>query len=291
VSAIELVTANGDLVTLSRTQNKEDFEGAVVGLGAVGVVNRMTLDIAPAFSMQQEVYEFVPTDLMEANFDAITSAAYSVSFFTEWKPESVNQIWLKRRLADSNGLALEPTFFGGKLAAARIAPVAGSPSDHCNDQEGIVGSWNERLTHFRLDHIVDWPDELQSEYFVPREHAIPAMRLLIDLQPQYDSFTKISELRTVAADRLWLSPSYEQPIVCLHFSWRKRWDEISKFLPILEAGLAPYRARPHWGKLFIMSPAHVQSLYPRMGDFRDLLQRYDPTGKFRNPFIDHYIFG
>jgi xylitol oxidase len=291
VAAIEFVTANGDVVVLSRTQNQEDFEGAVVGLGGVGVISRVSLDIAPAFSMQQEVYEFLPNDQMEANYDAITSAAYSVSFFTDWQPGRVSQVWLKRRLTDNSALALEPTFFGATLAPKRISPVGGAPAEHCTDQEGIVGSWNERLPHFRLDHHAERGDELQSEYFVPRQHAIPAMRDLTKLQPQYEPFMRISEVRTVAADKLWLSPSYDQAIVGLHFTWRKDWDALSKFLPILEGELAPYQARPHWGKLFIMSPSWVQSLYPRMGDFRALLQRYDPTGKFRNAFLDHYIFG
>jgi xylitol oxidase len=106
-----------------------------------------------------------------------------------------------------------------------------------------------------------------------------------------ESFLWISEVRTVAADTLWMSPSYRQAIAGLHFSWRKNWSAVEKFLPILEEALAPFHARPHWGKLFIMSPSRVQSLYPRMADFQALLHKYDPTGKFRNPFLDKYIFG
>ena len=156
---------------------------------------------------------------------------------------------------------------------------------------GIVGSWNERLPHFRIDHTPASGDELQTEYFVAREHAVPAMRAIIGLQPQMPEFLWISEVRTVAADKLWMSPAYEQATVGLHFSWRKNWTAAKQFLPTLEATLEPYNARPHWGKLFSLSPALVQSLFPRMADFQALLQRYDPTGKFRNPFLDQYIFG
>lgn len=291
VAGLELVTANGDLVTLSREQNKEDFEGAVVGLGGVGVIARVTLDIVPTFVMQQEVYESLPMSQVEANFDAIMSSAYSVSFFTDWQNNRINQVWLKRRLTDHKALALSPTFFGATLATTQLHPVSTLSAAPCTDQMGIVGPWNERLPHFRIDHTPASGDELQTEYFVPRHHAVAAMRAIAELQPQMESFLWISEIRTVAADNLWMSPSYQQATAGLHFSWRKNWAAVEKFLPILEETLAPFNPRPHWGKLFMMSPSWVQSLYPRMDDFRDLLQRYDPTGKFRNPFLEKYIFG
>jgi len=156
---------------------------------------------------------------------------------------------------------------------------------------GIAGDWHERLPHFR---ITPWPsagNELQSEYFVPRADALAAMRAIAELEPQFRSFLGISEVRTVAADSFWLSPSYQQAIVGLHFTWRKEWAAVQKFLPVLEEALKPFSPRPHWGKLFIMSAERVQGLYPRMADFKALLQRYDPTGKFRNHFLDKYIFG
>ena len=291
VSAIELVKADGDLVTLSRAKNKDDFAGAVVGLGAVGVVTKVTLDLVPAFMMQQEVYETLPMTQVDANFDAIMSSAYSVSFFTDWQKGRVNQVWLKRTLPDGKALAMEPTIFEATLAPTQTHPVRALSAASCTDQMGIVGTWNDRLPHFRIDHTPASGDELQTEYFVARHNAVAAMRAMEKLQPQMAEFLWISEIRTVAADSLWMSPSYEQETVGLHSSWRKNWAAVEKFLPILEETLAPFKARPHWGKLFIMSPAQVQSLYPRMADFKALLQQYDPTGKFRNPYLDKYIFG
>jgi xylitol oxidase len=291
VAAIELVKADGELVTLSRTQNKEDFEGAVVGLGGVGVMARVTLDIVPAFSMQQEVYEYLPVAELENNFDTITASAYSVSFFTDWKEDRVNQVWLKRRLVDDKALDVAPTFYGATLAAAQVHPVSTLDAAPCTDQRGIVGPWYERLPHFRIDHTPASGNELQTEYFVARHHAIDAMREIAKLAPMFASTLWISEIRTVAADTLWMSPSYQQPVVGLHFSWLKNWESVQKVLPVLEEALAPFQARPHWGKLFAMPPAVLQSRYPRMADFRDLLQRYDSTGKFRNPYLDKYIFG
>ena len=97
--------------------------------------------------------------------------------------------------------------------------------------------------------------------------------------------------RTVAADTLWMSPCYQQPCVAIHFTWWKDWGAVGPFLPVLEASLAPFEARPHWGKLFAMPPARVQALYERLPDFRRLAQTYDPQGKFRNAFLDAYIYG
>ena len=98
-------------------------------------------------------------------------------------------------------------------------------------------------------------------------------------------------MRTIAADTLWLSPCYKQACVALHFTWKKDWDAVKQLLPLIEEQLAPFQARPHWGKLFTLPPTQVRALYERLSDFQDLLHEYDPQGKFRNAFIDSYVFG
>ena len=291
VAALELVKANGDVVVLSRDQHGEEFEGAVVGLGGVGVVTKVTLDLVPAFTMQQEVYEDLPLAQLEENFDKITSSAYSVSFFTDWQKERVNQVWLKRQLTDDTALAVAPKFFEATIAPTHRHPVVTLSAIPCTDQMGILGPWHERLPHFRIDHTPASGDELQTEYFVPRQHAVAAMRAVAQYREQMEPLLWITEVRTVAADSLWMSPSYQQATVGIHFSWRKNWSAVEQLLPTLERELAHFQARPHWGKLFTMSPAQVQSLYPRLSDFQDLLRTYDPTGKFRNAYLDTYIFG
>jgi xylitol oxidase len=155
---------------------------------------------------------------------------------------------------------------------------------------GFPGSWHDRLPHFRVDHTPASGDELQTEYFVPRQHAVAAMRAIVGLQEQMEPILWISEVRTIAADTLWMSPSYGQATVGLHFSWRKQWPAVQTLLPRIEERLAPFGARPHWGKLFMMSPSHLQSLYPKLSDFQALLRAYDPQGKFRNSFLDTYLF-
>jgi xylitol oxidase len=290
VAALELVTANGELVTLSRDQNPEQFAGAVVGLGGLGAITKVTLDTQPAFAMQQEVYENLPLAQLEAHFDDIFSSAYSVSLFTDWQKERVNQVWLKRRLTDYTALPVAPTFFGATLAPTHRHPVVTLSADPCTPQMGLPGSWHDRLPHFRVDHTPASGDELQTEYFVPRQHAVAAMRAIVGLQEQMEPILWISEVRTIAADTLWMSPSYGQATVGLHFSWRKQWPAVQTLLPRIEERLAPFGARPHWGKLFMMSPSHLQSLYPKLSDFQALLRAYDPQGKFRNSFLDTYLF-
>jgi xylitol oxidase len=155
---------------------------------------------------------------------------------------------------------------------------------------GVHGAWHERLPHFRMEFTPSSGEELQSEYFVPRRQALAAFRAIHGLREQLASLLQISEVRTIAADNLWMSPCYQQASVAIHFTWQKEWQAVEELLPLLEAQLAPFGARPHWGKLFTMPPARLQSLYPRLPDFRQLLQHYDPQGKFRNSFLDTYIF-
>jgi alditol oxidase len=240
--------------------------------------------------MQQAVYDNLPMAQLADHFDEITSDVYSVSLFTDWQSDCVNQIWLKRPVLDEAAPVMLPEFFGGTLAPAHRHPVLRLSAEPCTLQMGMVGPWHERLPHFRVDHTPASGDELQTEYFVPREHAVAAMQAIARLHEAMAPILLISEVRTIAADTLWMSPSYGQACVGLHFSWKKDWPAVRQLLPIIEEQLAPFQARPHWGKLFTMSPARVQSLYPKLADFQELLRTYDPAGKFRNSYLETYIF-
>jgi len=290
VAAIEMVTADGDVVTLAR-EHDEEFQGAVVGLGGLGIVTQVTLEILPTFEMQQVVYENLPLNQLEAHFDEITSSAYSVSLFTDWRSERFNQIWFKWQITNDAPSELAPELFGARLAPGPRHPIADLSPINCTEQLGIIGPWHERLPHFRLDYTPSSGEELQTEYFVPRPHALAALRSVYQLREHLAPLLQISEVRTIAADDLWLSPCYHQACVSLHFTWQKNWPAVQRVLPLLEEQLAPLQARPHWGKLFSLSPAHISALYPKLPDFRRLLQSYDPEGKFRNAFLDKYIFG
>ena len=223
-------------------------------------------------------------------FDEVESSAYSVSLFTDWQSERISQVWLKQLAAGKRQDAL-PELFGARLADGPRHPLTTMPADNCTEQMGIAGPWHERLTHFRMEFTPSAGEELQTEYFVPRAHAPAAMLAVSSLRAQLAPVLFISEVRTIASDRLWLSPCYGRSCVAMHFTWRKDWEGVRKVLPVIEAALAAFNVRPHWGKLFTMQPAYLRSLYPKLADFTQLVARFDPTGKFRNAFLDQYVFG
>ena len=273
VCALQMITANGDLVSLSRPE-------AVVSLGALGIVTSLTLKVEPAFTVAQAVYENLPFSALEYHLDEIFATGYSVSLFTDWQGATAAQVWVKKRGA---GLTFGPDLHGAKLSAEKLHPIAGCPADSCTEQLGIPGPWHERLPHFRMDHTPSSGDELQSEYFVPRETGYQAIRAMEPLRGRITPLLFVSEFRTIAADELWLSPCYQRPSLAIHFTWKSDWPAVKELLPEIEERLAPFQARPHWAKLFTMAPA---TLYPKMPDFAALTQRLDPAGKFRNDYLE-----
>lgn len=291
VSAIELVSGNGELVVLSRQENREEMEGAVVGLGGLGVITKLTLDVVPTFQMQQDVYENLPLAELEEHYDELTAKTYSVSLFTDWRGPTINQVWLKQHVPEGTSIKAEPRLFGATLATRHIHPIADLSAENCTEQLGIGGPWHERLPHFRMDFTPSSGEELQSEYMVPRQHAFAALHAIYRLREGIAPLLQISEIRTIAADALWMSPCYKQDCIAIHFTWKPDWDGVRAILPVIEEELAPFNARPHWAKLFTISYERLHSLYEKMPDFQQLLQRYDPQGKFRNEFLDKHIFG
>ncbi len=290
VVAMEMVTDNGDVRNFSCENNGEQFEGMVVGLGGLGVVTKLTLEIQPRFAMRQYVYQNLPLATLENHFDAITGEAYSVSLFTDWREPRFNQVWIKERTEGGTLLPIEPEFFGAMLARSPLHPLETLSAENCTEQMGVPGAWYERLPHFRMNFTPSSGEELQSEYLVPRPNAITALNAVYELHTQIAPLLQISEIRTIAADTLWMSPCYQQDCVGIHFTWKKDWGAVKELLPLIESHLAPFDARPHWGKLFTMEPAQFQPLYPKLPSFRQMLQSFDPTGKFRNAFLEKNIY-
>jgi alditol oxidase len=291
VSALEFVTADGDVLTLSREKDGDTFLGAVVNLGALGVMTKVTLDVQPTFTMRQHVYENLPLAQLADHFEAIMSAGYSVSLFTDWQNRRINEVWIKRRVDAGEPTAADPEFHGARLATRNLHPIAELSAENCTEQMGMPGPWYERLPHFRMGFTPSSGKELQSEYFVPRKDAVEAILAIERLRDRVSPHLFISELRTIDADRLWMSPCYERPSLAIHFTWKPEWDAVRELMPVIEKELAPYAARPHWGKLFTVEPAQLRSRYDKLSDFKDLVARHDPRGKFRNGFLAGIVYG
>ena len=272
VAEIELVTADGELRTLSRQKDADEFLGAVVHLGALGIVTRVKLDIQPTFRVNEYTYHGLKKNILYEKFSQIMNSAYSVSLFTYRNKDGfANWPWATVRLKvqEEAGFEAKPELFGARLDARR----------------NTTGSWWERLPHFAIGDVAAKGNELQTEYFVAMEHAVDAIKAVATLADRIQPLLHASELRTVAADKLWMSTCYEQQSLAIHFTWKPDQEGVANLLPEIEKRLAPFEARPHWGKLFFMGSKTLESRYDRLADFRRLVSRYDPEGKFGNAFL------
>jgi xylitol oxidase len=287
VLAMEIVTPQGEIVNIDRSN--PDFFGLVVGLGAFGIIINMTLEVEKTFQVRQDVFQELPLASLEKSFDEIMSSGYSVSLFTNWLDQKISQVWIKRR-TDKQLAELGNDFFGAKAATRNLHPIVEMSAENCTDQMGIPGPWYNRLPHFKMGFMPSGGKELQSEFFVPHGNAVDAILALEKKKELINPELFISEIRTVAADDLWMSPCYHQDCVAIHFTWKQNPDEVGKLIPMIETELAPYRVKPHWGKLFRMNPATIHQRYERFSDFLALVKKYDPAGKFRNHYLDLNIY-
>lgn len=281
VRGIELMGPDGETVRWGR--GDDAFPGSVVALGALGIVTRLTLEIEPTFEVSQRVRLDVPLDEVAEDFDAVFGAAYSVSLFTDWR-ETTGRVWLKRRVGEPADM-----WSGGRSASVPQHPVPGVPTEPATEQLDVSGPWCDRLPHFRPELPPSAGAELQSELYLPREVAPEAFAALREIGDHIAQVLYIGEVRTVRADDLWLSPAYGRDSVTFHFTWHRNPEAVTPVLREVEERLAPLGARPHWGKLTTLRPMEVVGRYERAADFADLLERFDPTGKFRNPFVDSYF--
>jgi xylitol oxidase len=289
VAALTFVDGSGELITLRR--GDADFDGAVVSFGSLGIVTEVELDIVPSFQIAQTVYLGVPYERVSEALDL----AYSVSVFTDWSAGSINQLWVKATHPsdeDGAGIRIETAVrrLGATPALHKVHPIPGVDAAATTAQFGEPGPWNERLQHFRLDFQPSAGEEIQSEFLLPRRHVPAAIEAVRSLSEKITSLLLISEIRAIAADALWLSTAYSggddewaDGAVAFHFTWKRDQAAVEAATALLEAALAPFSARPHWGKVYT-DAARVRSLYPRFADFAALVAKYDPRGVFRNAY-------
>ncbi len=289
VRGLAMVTSDGEVVEVRR--GDEDFEGMVVGLGALGAVVRITLDAEPLYEVRQRVFEGLEWDALFENFDEVTARGYSVSVFTRWG-ENVDQIWVKSRVSDEPDESedVESDLFGAVASEVDRHPILGLDAAPCTPQLGRAGNWSDRLPHFRMGFTPSSGDELQTEYLVPRRNAVEAIQAVRSLAEGIRPILQVSEIRTVAADRLWMSMSCGEDTVGIHFTWKPERRAVEAMLVRIEKALAPFEARPHWGKLFDAKAADIAPLYERLPDFIRLAERLDPRGAFRNPWLETRVF-
>jgi alditol oxidase len=282
VAGLTVMDGTGRERTLTRAD--PDLDGTAVGLGALGIVTTLTLDVEPTYDVRQDVWTDLPGAAVEEHLDEVTRSGYSVSLFTDFSGPGFSQAWVKSRADEA-----PETFFGARRATGPLHPDIGAVAEGVTQQGGIPGPWLERLPHFRLEFTPSHGAELQSEYLVPRPRVLEALAAMRRLQPHFAGLLRVAELRTVAADRLWLSGAYATDVVGIHITWVLDEPAVYAVLPQVEAALLPLGARPHWGKCFAARAADVAPLYPRMADFRALRARVDPENTFGNGWLDRVV--
>lgn len=295
VTGLELVAGDGSLRTIER--GEPDFAGSVVALGALGVVTRVRLATVPRYRMRQDVYTGLAWDTYLERVDDVMASGYSVSVFGHWGPDELAQVWRKRVVETEEPGAGEPAgdpphegaYFGASPAGVKVMSPADVGHDNTTIQGGVPGPWAERLPHFRFDSVPSNGDEIQSEYFVPREHAREALSAVRELARDIDPHLLVSEFRTVAADDLWLSPHVGRDNLAIHFTWRNRPDAVRAVLPAIERALAPHGVRPHWGKWFTMTADEIRPEYRRIEAFAALRDRFDPERRFHNAYLERVL--
>jgi xylitol oxidase len=286
VAGLEIVTSSGEIIKASR--GDPDFDGLVVGLGALGAVTRITLDVQPAYEMKQRVFEGLSWKALYDHFNEITSCGYSVSIFTRWG-ETSEQVWVKSRTDEPN--RVEGDLFGAVAATVDRHVIGELDPIACTPQLGRPGLWSDRLPHFRMNYTPSNGEEIQSEYLLPYRHALGAIEAVRALADRMRPILQVSEIRRVAADRLWMSTSYEQDSVAIHFTWKREPEAVQEMVAQLEDALTPFEARPHWGKVFHARAAAIAALYKRHSDFVRLVERLDPRGAFRNAWLKARVLG
>ncbi len=291
VVGMEFLTPAGEIVHLTRHGDGDHFLGCVVHMGGIGVVTALELAVEPTYQVRQYVYQDLPMAQLEHHFEAIMSAGYSVSLFTDWRNASINEIWIKSRVGDGSSWGNEPEFHGARAATVNMHPIHGLDAVNCTPQLGVAGPWHERLPHFKMGFTPSSGNELQSEFFVAREHSYEAIMAVEKLHEQISPHLQVTEIRCIAADDLWMSPCLHRPSTTIHFTWKPEWAAVKELLPKIERQLAPFGARPHWGKLFTMGHDRLAELYPKLPEFQRLMRHYDPGGKLRNAWLNRVIFG
>lgn len=282
VSAIEIVDAAGDVRWIERGVDA-DFSAWVVGLGSLGVMTRVQLDVEPTYDVAQTVLTGLSLDAVADHFDTVFGAATSVSVFTRWRPYADAQWWLKRRM-DREGPWDGVAAFDTTPATAKMHPLEMLDPVNCTEQLGVAGPWHERLPHFRAEFTPSAGDEIQAEYLLPRAHAAEAIRGIQSLHERITPLLHVTEIRTMRADDLWLSPAYGHDTVGIHFTWH-RDPAIYDVLPAIEEIVLPLGARPHWGKVTVATPEQMHAAYPKLRDFLHLRDAVDPHGRFRSRFV------
>ena len=280
VKSFDVVLADGSFRNINSSDG-DLFYGGVIGLGLIGIVVRVELEIQPTFNLGQNVYLEMSRNNFRNNFEEIMNSGYSVSYVTTWQQAVDGEVWVKF-LEGSNP---PKELFGSKPATEKLHLLKNHSAEPCNDQLGIIGPWHLRLPHFKMEFTPSSGTELQSEFFVNKAQASSVLLALEAIADQISIPLMGSEIRTIASDNFWMSPQYKSDDVGLHFTW-KQVPETFEAVKAIEEVLAAFHYRPHLGKIYSATPAYISSVFPKFKNFQQLITEIDPKNKFGNEMTD-----
>ncbi|KQS14638.1 hypothetical protein ASG04_01980 [Curtobacterium sp. Leaf183] len=297
VVGLDVVRADGSLVQVTSdgsgsgsgtgSGSAGDLDAHRVALGALGVVTAVELAIEPSFQVATTVHLDLPWDAVLEHFDAVMADAYSVSMFTAFDDRGARQVWTKHRV-DEPAPSMDLVALGARRATGPVHPGENDTAG-VTEQGGVPGPWSERLPHFRSSFSPSTGAEIQAEYLVPAASAVAAIQALLPLRDLFAPILIAAEFRTVAPDTAWLAPSSERQSVGLHFTFRRDVSAVAAAVEQIEEALAPFDPRPHWGKVSAATPSRLHEAFPHLAAFAALARDLDPTGRFRNPFLERVL--
>ncbi|MEV6603386.1 D-arabinono-1,4-lactone oxidase [Kutzneria sp. NPDC051319] len=295
VRALELVLADGSVVTCSPDERPDLFSAARVGLGALGVISTVTLQCVPAFALQAREFP-QPLDAILERFDPLCDSEDHVEF--HWFPHS-DRVQVKHNIrlpADASIAPLsrarqfyeyevmENSAFGLVCKLGRAVPsVVPTLNRVC------ASLWSERSYSDHSFRVFTTPRRVrfvETEYAVPRESLHDMLREFRAAIPRLRHPVIVPvEVRVAAADDIPLSTAYgrDSAYIAIHQYVGMPYRE---YFDCFERIAGAVGGRPHWGKMHTLDASVLATRYPRFDDFRALRATVDPNGVFRNAYLD-----
>ncbi|MFE6624076.1 D-arabinono-1,4-lactone oxidase [Streptomyces sp. NPDC057740] len=292
IRALELVTADGSVLTCSEKENPEVFAAARIGLGALGVVTAITFAVEPLFLLSARE-EPMPFDRVLADFDELWAENEHFEFY--WFPHTGNtntkrnnrsagpekpvpqlQGWLEDEFL-SNGV-FQVAQWVGRAVPAMIPAIAQVSSKALSARTYTDIPYKVFTSPRRVRFV-------EMEYAVPREAVVETLR---ELKAMVDrSGLRVSfpvEVRTAPADDITLSTASGRAsaYIAVHMV---KGTPFQRYFTAAERILTAHEGRPHWGKVHTRDAEYLAQVYPRFGEFTELRDRLDPDRRFQNDYL------
>jgi L-gulonolactone oxidase len=292
IKALELVTADGSVLTCSEKENPDVFAAARIGLGALGIVTAITFAVEPVFLLHARE-EPMPLARVLAEFDELWAENEHFEFY--WFPHTGNtntkrnnrsagperpvsrvKGWFEDEFL-SNGV-FQAANWVGRAAPATIPAIARISSKALSARSYTDIPYKVFTSPRRVRFV-------EMEYAVPRDAAVDVLRELkamVDRSPLRISFPV--EVRTAPADDITLSTASgrDTAYVAVHMF---RGTPYQRYFTAAERIFTAHEGRPHWGKVHTRDADYLSGVYPRFAEFTALRDRLDPERRFQNDYL------